>query len=801
MITVSGTSLVWPLGSGTYYVKVYATEPFRASDGTFVVGGKTGTDNTAIPAVLCSFVSASPATGTLTVPSISLYATDTSRDRPDVRYNAVIYDSDGDYVQDLLLNFYVPAATPTTTWAELEGLVSNPDPPIISSITPTKLTATLVWSAPSSLYAIAGYEVRFNGSVTDVGNVLTYQKTGLTASTNYTFEVRARDVLNHLSPWSEVEDARTLANDVPTTPVLNAANVLDYTVIAISWSAATDTDGTVSGYHYRLNGGSHVDVGNYLEQEIIGLTPNTAYSIQVRAYDNLGATGSWSNTVIGTTASAANPIIVGHGDSMMFGSGNEATVPETDNPSIQTKNLLTGATWQHTNVGHPGARMAHGSGLSPDDLLAGGVAVVDPIYSAGALHNILLTNGGINDVPFVPGPVVLATTYPWILQRLKTLYIEYGLARRTTGWGNDLGPIISPMPVCDFPNTPSDYGTYLRAPINTWFAANFWQFAADYANWTGNANIGDGANTANATYFDVSDPDSGGTTDRLHLTTAGYAIEAQYFRDAVERMTKDTSAPVGPTAVSVTALNCEQIRVNYTNSVDANLHHYEIRVTGGVYTDQIIDIGRDNPYVLKNLAGSTAYEIEIRSTDVAGHHSPWSSVYTATTTAGTFARLYAIDCGRVAGGTVAGWGQDALFTNGVAYTGWAAYTARTFLVDDPATNAVYQTARISDSVLPVTYTFPSVNTSRHHRVRMHFVMGNITHIAEPVAQQWYMDIAVNSVLIEDNFDLAMEIGVGTVVYILEYEVAAGPSSVVVELTQVVPGVAQIVAIELYGVAP
>jgi hypothetical protein len=801
MITVSGTSLVWPLGSGTYYVKVYATEPFRASDGTFVVGGKTGTANTAIDAVLCTFVSASPATGTLTIPDIELYATDTSRDRPDVRYNAVIHDSNDDYVQDLLLNFYVPADTATTTWAELEGLVSNPDPPVISSITPTKLTATLVWSAPTSLYAISGYEVRFNGSVTDVGNVLTYQKTGLTASTNYTFEVRARDVLNHLSPWSEVEDARTLSNDVPTTPVLNAADVLDYTVVAISWSAATDTDGTVSGYHYRLNGGSPVDVGNYLEHEIIGLTSNTAYSIQVRAYDNLGATGSWSNTVIATTEAATNPIIVGHGDSMMFGSGNEATVPETDNPSIQTKNLLTGATWEHTNLGVPGAKYAHAGG-SPDDLILGATATVDPLYDSTALHNILITNGGINNVTFAPA-TTLAANYPWLLQRLKTFYIEYGEARKTTGWGPFAhGCIVSPMPVCDFPNTPSDYESYLRTPFNAWLAANWWSLAAEYADWTGNANIGNGANTNNATYFDVSDPDSGGTADRLHLTTAGYAIEAQYFRDAIERITKDVSAPVGPTAVSVTALNCEQIRVNYTNSVDAHLHHYEIRVNGGAYTDEIIDIGRDNPYVLKNLAGSTAYEIEIRATDVAGHHSVWSSVYTATTTAGTFTRLYAIDCGRTSGGTVSGWLQDTLFTNGTAYDfPNAPFTARTFLVDDPATNAVYQKARISNSVDPVTYTFSSVNTSHHHRVRMHFVMGNVTHVAEPVADQWLMDIEVNNVLIEDDFDLSMEIGVGEVVYVLEYEVAAGASSVVVELTQVVPGVAQIAAIELYGVAP
>jgi hypothetical protein len=386
------------------------------------------------------------------------------------------------------------------------------------------------------------------------------------------------------------------------------------------------------------------------------------------------------------------------------------------------------------------------------------------------------------------------------LQRLKTFYIEYGLARRTAGWGNGLGPIVSPMPVCDFPNTPSDYESYLRGPFNDWLAANFYLFAADYADWTGNANIGDGANTNNPVYFDVLDPDSGGTADRLHLTAAGYAIEATYFADAIERTTSMTLPPNPPSNLSVTTLNCEQISVGYIalEGIET-IHHYEVRVNGGVLTDEVIDIGRTNPYVIKNLEGGTVYAVEIRTVDVGGFHSSWTAPELAITAAGDFERLYAIDCGRAAGGVVGGWDQDSLFTNGIAYTGWSAYTAKTFLVDDSPPNVVFQTARISTGVDPVTYTFPGVDPSKHHRVRMHFIIGNVTPSADPVAAQWKMDVEVNNVLIENDLDLSMRIGVGQVAYVLESEVAAGPTSIVVELTQVT-GTAQIAGIELYGVA-
>jgi chitodextrinase len=543
---------------------------------------------------------------------------------------------------------------------------------------------------------------------------------------------------------------------------------------------------SVSGFRVRIDGGTPVDVGNVLEYEVLGLSPATTYSFEVQSYDNAGNFSAWSLPTSVTTASATNPILVGHGDSMMWGSGDENTDPTTENPSIQTLALLTG-TWNHTNVGVPGASFENISG-SPSDLLAGAVATVDPLYVSTALHKILITNGGINNVVFVGGTI--ATGYPDLLNRLKRCYLQYGAARHAVGWKT----VVSPLPVSGFPGTPTDYESFLRGPFNAWLAANFQDFADEYADWTGNANIGDGANTNNATYFDQTDPDSGGTGDHLHLTAAGYAIEATYFRDAIERITLDTTVPSVPSGVTATALNCEQIEVGYSASTD-HIHHYEVEVNGGSLVDDIVNISKTSPYVVKNLEGDTLYSIRMRAVDVAGHHSPWSSAHTATTASGDFSRLHAVDVGRNTGGTVSGWEDDAAFTPVGSAVSFSAFTPNTIWVKDPATTAVYQSVRLESSFPDVVgVTFGGLDSAHHHRVRLHFVTPTFTNIGAYV-----QDIAVNGITVASSYDVVIQGGGNQVVTIVEAEVAAGPTSIPIVCTNIGTAACQLAGAELFGV--
>jgi hypothetical protein len=84
-------------------------------------------------------------------------------------------------------------ASGDTTRPTLGGVVT------ISSVTSSSATAT--WSAGSdNSGTIAGYDYQVNGgSFTSLGNVLTVNLTGLTASTAYTVNVRARDPSGNVS--------------------------------------------------------------------------------------------------------------------------------------------------------------------------------------------------------------------------------------------------------------------------------------------------------------------------------------------------------------------------------------------------------------------------------------------------------------------------------------------------------------------------------------------------------------------------------------------------------------------------
>jgi hypothetical protein len=85
--------------------------------------------------------------------------------------------------------------------------------PILSISASQPTTVTLVWTAARSPAPITNYLVYRDGAlIATVGNVLTYQDTGRTGDTLYSYTVYARDVNNKLSPVSNVARLYTPIN-------------------------------------------------------------------------------------------------------------------------------------------------------------------------------------------------------------------------------------------------------------------------------------------------------------------------------------------------------------------------------------------------------------------------------------------------------------------------------------------------------------------------------------------------------------------------------------------------------------
>ncbi len=177
---------------------------------------------------------------------------------------------------------------------------------------PTNLTASgttqtstnLSWTASTDNVGVTGYDVFRDSSLIASVSGTTYTATGLTASTTYSFFVRAKDAAGNISANSNTVSVTTSnapAPDTiaPTAPTLSASGTTQ-TSTNLSWSGATDNVG-VTGYDVLRNGTLIGSTTTATTFAVTGLTASTAYTFNVRAKDAAGNISVNSNTVSVTT--------------------------------------------------------------------------------------------------------------------------------------------------------------------------------------------------------------------------------------------------------------------------------------------------------------------------------------------------------------------------------------------------------------------------------------------------------------------------------------------------------------------
>ncbi|MBK9962563.1 MAG: PKD domain-containing protein [Saprospiraceae bacterium] len=141
----------------------------------------------------------------------------------------------------------------------------------------------------------------------DVGNVLTFGITGLSASTIYYYRVRANNA-SSTSPSSNVIQATTLAAVLSAPTALPATNITTSGFTA-NWQTISDATkylldvSTNSNFSSFENGYNNRDVGNVLTFGITGLSTSTIYYYRVRA-NNASSTSPNSNVIQATTLTA-----------------------------------------------------------------------------------------------------------------------------------------------------------------------------------------------------------------------------------------------------------------------------------------------------------------------------------------------------------------------------------------------------------------------------------------------------------------------------------------------------------------
>jgi hypothetical protein len=140
----------------------------------------------------------------------------------------------------------------------------------------------------------------------------TLSDTGLTGSTSYSYRVQATDAANNLGPYSNTATATTPANS-PTAPTNLTATASGPVQINLSWTASTESGGTIS--QYLIERCTGVNCGNTPSNfaqvgtsaatsysDTTGLLGSSTYNYRVRAMDTANNTGPYSNIAAATTA-------------------------------------------------------------------------------------------------------------------------------------------------------------------------------------------------------------------------------------------------------------------------------------------------------------------------------------------------------------------------------------------------------------------------------------------------------------------------------------------------------------------
>ncbi|MEO0570799.1 MAG: fibronectin type III domain-containing protein [Bacteroidota bacterium] len=178
-----------------------------------------------------------------------------------------------------------------------------PTAPVLSSTGQSTTTVNLSWSGATDNIGVTGYTV-FQDNVQIQSNITgtSYQVSGLSPSTAYTFTVRAYDAAGNQSGTSNpvaVTTNSTTDTQAPTAPTL-ATTGQSATTVDLSWSGATDNIG-VTGYTvFRDNVQLQTNI-TATSYQVTGLSPSTAYNFKVRANDAAGNQSPDSNDLSITT--------------------------------------------------------------------------------------------------------------------------------------------------------------------------------------------------------------------------------------------------------------------------------------------------------------------------------------------------------------------------------------------------------------------------------------------------------------------------------------------------------------------
>src|SRR5438552_3742989 len=203
------------------------------------------------------------------------------------------------------------AAGNTAASAAVSVTVDN-TPPVISLVSAFNIAssqATISWATNKASDSQVDYgpTMAYGSSTPLNSSLLTAHAvtlTGLLATTTYHYRVKSRDAAGNLATSADFTLTTLIAvpdTTPPSVPTSLSASAVSSSQINLSWTASTDNVG-VAGYTiYR--GGSQIATTSLTSYSDTGLSPSTAYTYTVAAYDAAGSVSAQSAAASAVTLS------------------------------------------------------------------------------------------------------------------------------------------------------------------------------------------------------------------------------------------------------------------------------------------------------------------------------------------------------------------------------------------------------------------------------------------------------------------------------------------------------------------
>ena len=234
----------------------------------------------------------------------------------DDEVSITLYDPNDSVIFSIIDLEYISSPTLFTFTTDCSGagpVITNPTVATNAATAIAQTSATLngtITNPDNVTITAKGFEWKATAGgtytpVTVTGNNLTYNLTGLTANTGYTY--KAFITYNGTTVYGQEVTFTSLPEDVQPCDVPTGLTVgtVTHESIAISW----DANANVSSWNiqYRPVGGTlNSATSTTNSYTITGLAPETTYQIQVQANCNDGQTSDWTAYVSGTTLTGVN---------------------------------------------------------------------------------------------------------------------------------------------------------------------------------------------------------------------------------------------------------------------------------------------------------------------------------------------------------------------------------------------------------------------------------------------------------------------------------------------------------------